>query len=100
MKVPTKISGSVDLSKGSLPVLIAVALVLVVASSAYGIGGFVSSLTADKRAAEERFINIGQELKQIRLILEGGTFVKKTEFDAWCRNAEALNRGFKCGSIK
>lgn len=99
-KLPGSPKGHIDLTKGSLPVLVALALLCFVASAAYGVGSFVSSLMNDKAQSAEKFLNISEELKAIRALMENGNFLRKADFDAWCRNAEIINRGFKCGNTK
>ena len=54
----------------------------------------------DKAQSAEKFLNISEELKAIRALMENGNFLRKADFDAWCRNAEIINRGFKCGNTK
>ncbi len=99
-KLPGSRTGQIDLTKGSLPVLAALTLLCFVAAAAYGVGSFISSLTTDKVQSAEKFVSIGEELKTIRGLIENGNFMRKAEFDLWCRNAEILNRGFKCGNTK
>lgn len=100
VKAPGPHKGQVDLTKGSIPVLIAITLLCFVAAAAYGVGSFVQSLLTDKQQSQEKFQAIDGELKAIRGLIENGNFVRKSEFEAWCRNVEILNRGFKCGNIK
>jgi uncharacterized sodium:solute symporter family permease YidK len=92
--------GQLDLTKGSLPVLAALTLLCFVAAAAYGVGSFVNSLTTDKTNSAEKFQNINDELKAIRGLIENGNFLRRSDFDLWCRNAEIINRGFKCGNTK
>lgn len=99
-KLSNKPNGSIDLTRGSLPVLAALTLVCVVAASAYGVGSFVSGLVNDKEQAQEKFASIDRQLGDIKGLIENGNFMRKSEFDLWCRNAEILNRGFKCGNTK
>lgn len=99
-KLPGGKTGQIDLTKGSLPVLAALTLLCFVAASAYGVGSFISSLTIDKDQSREKFIAIDGELKAIRSLMENGNYVRKSEFEQWCRNAEIINRGFKCGNTK
>mgnify|MGYP001590957851 FL=1 len=99
-KLPGSPHGHVDLTKGSLPILVAIALLCFVASAAYGVGSFISTLLADKAQSVEKFANIGHELKAIRTLIENDNFVRRVEFDSWCRNTEIINKGFKCGNTK
>ncbi len=89
-----------DLTKGSLPVLATITLLCMVAAAAYGVGSFVNSLITDKQQAEKKFEEITLELKSIKGLIENGSYLRQSEFEQWCRNAEILNRGFKCGNIK
>lgn len=91
---------NVDLSKGSLPIVIALALLAMVGASAYGIGNFVSSLKSENDRSTEKFTKIDGDLTAIRSLIESGNFVRRGEFELWCRNTEALNKNFKCGNIK
>ena len=91
---------NLDLTKGSLPVLATITLLCMVAAAAYGVGGFVTSLVKDKQQSEQKFDEINLELKGIKSLIENGNFIRRSEFEAWCRNTETLNRGFKCGNIK
>lgn len=90
----------VDLSKGNLPILIALALLALVGTSAYGVGNFVQSLKSENDRSNERFSKIDADLTAIRSLIESGNFVRRADFELWCRNTEALNKGFKCGNIK
>lgn len=99
-KLPGKATSHIDLTKGSLPVLAALALICIVASAAYGVGSFVSSLSTQKDIATEKFEKIDKELTAIRGLIEGSNFMRKSDFDLWCKNAEILNRGFKCGNTR
>lgn len=85
-------------TRGSIPVVVALSLMCLVAASAYGVGSFVNSLVTDKAAAQEKFANINQELTAIRELIEKGGFLRKADFLQWCRSAELLNQGFKCGN--
>lgn len=89
-----------DLSKGYLPIIAALGLFGMVAGSAYTIGQWVAVLKNDNDRAGEKFKNIDTELTAIRTLIEGSGFVRRIDFELWCRNTEALNRGFKCGNIK
>lgn len=91
---------SIDLSKGNLPIVIALALFALVGTSAYGVGNFVASLRSDNDRATEKFVKIDNDLTAIRSLIESGNFVRRADFELWCRNTEALNKGFKCGNIK
>lgn len=91
---------SLDLSKGSLPIVIALALLALVGTSAYGVGNFVASLKSENDRATEKFSKIDADLTAIRSLIESGNFVRRNDFELWCRNTEALNKGFKCGNIK
>ncbi len=95
-----KRTGNLDLTKGSLPVLATITLLCMVAAAAYGVGGFVNSLVSDKQISEAKFEEIKRELSGIKGLIENGNFVRRSEFEQWCRNIEILNRGFKCGNIK
>ncbi len=95
-----KRQGNLDLTKGSLPVLATITLLCMVAAAAYGVGGFVNSLITDKQISSAKFEEIKQELSGIKGLIENGNFVRRNEFEQWCRNTEILNRGFKCGNIK
>lgn len=99
-KLPGSPKSQIDLTKGSLPILAALTLLCFVAASAYGVGSFISNLTSDRDQSREKFVAIDGELKTIRGLIENGNFVRKSEFDTWCRNAEIINRGFKCGNTK
>lgn len=99
-RLPNGDKAQIDLTKGSLPILAALTIVCFVAASAYGVGSFISNLTSDRDQGREKFIAIDMELKTIRGLIENGNFMRKSEFDLWCRNAEILNRGFKCGNTK
>lgn len=99
-KLPGNRTGQIDLTKGSLPILAAISLLCMVAAAAYGVGSFVSTLWADKQAATAKFEKIDTELTSIRGLIEHGGFMRKSEFEIWCRNMEILNRGFKCGLTK
>jgi hypothetical protein len=99
-KIPGAAHAHIDLTKGSLPVLVAIMLLCAVAASAYGVGSFVSNLLNDQTQANEKFEKIETELTTIRGLLQDGTVLRKADFELWCKNAEILNRGFKCGSIK
>jgi hypothetical protein len=99
-KIPGPAKGQIDLTKGSLPILVALTLACMIAAAAYGVGSFVKGLMADNERAGEKFATIETDLKAIRSLIENGNFMRKSEFDAWCRNAEILNRGFKCGNIR
>lgn len=90
----------VDLSKGYLPIFAALALFGMVAGSAYTVGQWVAVLKSDNDRASEKFKNIDTELTAIRTLIEGSGFVRRIDFELWCRNTEALNKGFKCGNIK
>lgn len=91
---------NIDLSKGNLPIVIALALFALVGTSAYGVGTFVASLKSDNDRATEKFSKIDNDLTAIRSLIESGNFVRRGDFELWCRNTEALNKGFKCGNIK
>lgn len=95
-----KLPSQVDLSKGGVPILLALALAALLMSGAYGIGNFVGELISDKEQAEVKFKKIDADLTKIRELMESGSFVRRADFELWCRNAEILNRGFKCGNIK
>jgi len=99
-KLPGGNKGQIDLTKGSLPVLAALTLLCIVAASAYGVGSFVNDLVNDRDQAQEKFSNIDNELKAIRGLIENGNFMRKADFDLWCKNAEIINRGFKCGNTR
>lgn len=99
-KLPSRVNGSIDLTKGSLPVLIVVSLLVLATGFAYGLGSFVTELRSQTEQDQRRFVNIDAELKTIRGLIENGQFVRKSEFDSWCRNAEIINKGFKCGNTK
>lgn len=88
----------VDLARGSIPIVLALSLMALVAASAYGVGSFVNSLVTDKQAAQEKFADINKELTSIRELIENGGFLRRGEFLQWCRNVELLNQGFKCGN--
>lgn len=90
----------IDLSKGSLPILTAIALLMACVIASYSVGGFVTSLTSQRDKDHEKFQNIDKELTVIRNLIENGDFIRKSSFELWCRNAEVLNRGFKCGNTK
>jgi len=91
---------ALDLSKGYLPIFVALALFGMVATGAYGIGQWVAVLKSENDRAGEKFKSIDAELTAIRTLIEGSGFVRRAEFELWCRNTEVLNKGFKCGNIK
>jgi hypothetical protein len=99
-KIPGAPHTQIDLTKGSLPVLVAITLLCAVAASAYGVGSFVSSLLSDQTQANQKFQKIETELTAIRGLLQDGSFLKKSDFDLWCKNVEILNKGFRCGNIR
>lgn len=90
----------VDISKGYLPIVVAMGMLALVAGGAYSVGQFAASLKSENDRANEKFAKIDSDLTAIRSLIEGGGFIRRTEFELWCRNTEVLNKGFKCGNIK
>lgn len=87
----------IDLSKGTIPVVIVASLIAFIAFASYQISAVISSLRFDKEAADTRFSGIERDLGAIRNLLEKSDYVAPTEFKAWCAVTEALNKGWKCG---
>lgn len=100
VKAPSGARSQIDLSKGSLPIILAISITCAVAASAYGVGSFVANLVNDRDESVKKFTAIDIELKAIRGLIENGNFLRRSEFEAWCRNAEIINKGFKCGNTK
>ena|ERR1700752_2819242 len=100
VKTPGPRAGQIDLSKGSVPIIVVISLICVIAASAYGVGSFIANLVNDRAESTNKFIAIDQELKAIRGLMENGNYMRRVDFEQWCRNAEIINRGFKCGNTK
>jgi hypothetical protein len=87
-----------DLTKGTIPVVIVASLMGFIAFGSYQVSSIISSLRADKEAADVRFAGIERDLAAIRTLLEKSNYITPAEFIAWCAVTEALNKGWKCGS--
>ncbi len=87
---------ALDLSRGSLPVILVCTMLAAVAVGAYNIGSIINQMQTDKRGTDEKFTSIDVELKTIRGLLQGSGFLTENNFDRWCRLSETLNKGWKC----
>lgn len=96
---PKRNGSSMDLSKGSIPVLIVASLLVFMSYAAYQLGGKVEGFKAESVSVNARFLGIERDISKIRELLERTGYVKPREFKSWCAVTESINKGWKCGDI-
>lgn len=88
-----------DLSKGYLPVMIVVSVLIASVVGAYNVGSVVHGFTTERDNANQRFANIERELGTIRGILEQQDYLRANDLKRWCTLTELINKGWKCADI-
>lgn len=91
---------NVDLTKGSIPVIIVASLLVFMAWAGYSIGGKVNKFETESALTNARFASFERDLAKIREILERNVYIKPREFKSWCAVTESINKGWKCGDIE